>query len=102
MPSIMTSSLSAKRPLKPRIETAHLLASMRATSTPGTIRRTSGMLVAPERRMSSAPMTKAAAAVSASGRVCRLTELTSTTSTFISSSRLSSEKLSPAGPALAG
>ena len=44
---------------------AHLFSSMRATCTPGTSRRASGMLVAPERRMSSCVMTKMAAAASA-------------------------------------
>src|SRR5258707_8515466 len=37
----------------PRIPTAQVLESICATSTPGTRRRTSGMLVAPDRRISS-------------------------------------------------
>src|SRR5258708_7865182 len=48
-----TSSLLSKRPLNPREPIAHLFSSMRATSRPGTSRSASGMLVAPERRMSS-------------------------------------------------
>ena len=52
-PSTSTKSLSEKISLKPRAETAHLLASILATSMPGTWRRASGMEVAPERRMSS-------------------------------------------------
>ncbi len=56
-----TSSLLANRPLKPREVIAHLVESIRATCRPGTMRRASGMLVAPERRMSSAVRAKMAA-----------------------------------------
>ena len=49
----MDCAFLAKRPLKPREVMAHLLESIRATVTPGTIRKASGMLVAPERRISS-------------------------------------------------
>ena len=87
--------MEEKRPLKPRIETAHLLASILATSTPGTIRSSSGTLVAPERRMSSGPMTNTAAAASAT-RCGRLD--TEVTSTSISSSRLSLVKSTSAAP----
>ena len=62
-PSFRTCSLLAKRPFMPLTETAHLLASMWATWTPGTIRNRSGIVVAPERRMSSWLITKTAAAV---------------------------------------
>ena len=52
----------AKRPLKPRILTAQRLFPMRATSTPGASRKASGMLLAPERAMSSREITNTAAA----------------------------------------
>ena len=42
---------------KPRMPIDHLLASMRATSRPGASRSASGMLVEPERRMSSPVIT---------------------------------------------
>src|SRR5579864_2627262 len=42
---------------------AHTFAFMRATFTPGTMRSRSGMLVYPDRRMSSCVMTKTAAPV---------------------------------------
>ncbi len=80
-----TSSLLAKRPLNPRELMAHLFSSMRATCKPGTIRNASGMLVAPERRMSSCVITKMAAAASASFWVLFETEVTCT---FIKSSTL--------------
>ena len=64
-PSIKTSNLLENRPLKPRAVIAHLLASMRATCTPGTMRSNSGMVVTPERRISVSVMTNTAAAVSA-------------------------------------
>ena len=75
----------AKRPLNPRALMAHLFSSMRATCTPGTIRNASGMLVAPERRMSSCVMTKMAAAASANFWLLLETEVTCT---FIKSSTL--------------
>ncbi len=56
-PSISTSSLLEKRLLKPRMLTAQRLFAKRATLTPGARRRASGMLVAPERSMSSRVMT---------------------------------------------
>ena|SRR2546427_6872074 len=60
-PSCNTSNLLAKTSLKPRALTAHWLESSRAASIPGTSRRASGMLKAPERRMSSSVMTEIAA-----------------------------------------
>lgn len=59
----MTSNLLAKRSLKSRMETAHLFASICATCTPGTPRKTSGKVVAPERRISYWEIICAAAAV---------------------------------------
>jgi hypothetical protein len=58
-----TSSLLAKRPLKPRHVMAHLFASSRATCIPGAIRSASGMNLAPDRRMSSGRMTNTAEGV---------------------------------------
>ena len=51
---------------------AQALASIRATSTPGTVRSRSGMVCPPERRISSEPITYTAAAVRA--RVCSFLE----------------------------
>ena len=51
---------------------AQVLALICATSTPGTMRSKSGILVAPERRMSSAVITKMAEAVRES--VCDVLE----------------------------
>src|SRR5437667_106358 len=57
------------------METDHVLASMRATLAPGTSRSSSGMLVAPDRRISSWVMTKTAAPAlaecAAEGRVIK-------------------------------
>jgi hypothetical protein len=47
--------------LNPRELTAHWLALIRTTSSPGTVRSSSGRLVNPERRMSSCVMTEIAA-----------------------------------------
>ncbi len=63
-PSTRTSSFIANPLLNPRTETAWYVPLMRATSTPGTSRRASGIDAAPERRMSSAVSTEIAAAVS--------------------------------------
>ena len=98
-PSINTNSLLAKRPLKPREVTAHLFASIRATCIPGTIRNASGILVTPERRISSPVIAKTAAAASKSLSSFLDTEVISMS---ISSSRLSSVRstgMSPAQPA---
>ena len=84
-PSIRTSTLLAYTLLNPRMLMAQLLWSIRATFTPGAIRRRSGILVAPERRMSSWLITKIAAPVFAS--FCSFLE-TDVTWTFIRSSRL--------------
>ena len=65
---------------------AHLLLSMRATSMPGTMRNSSGKVVAPERRMSSGVMTNTAAGDSPTV-LSRLE--TVVTSTLMSSSTLS-------------
>ena len=62
-PSTITRSSLLKRPLSPRALMAHVLASICATSSPGTMRSRSGMLVAPERAMSAAVMTNIAEAV---------------------------------------
>src|ERR1700690_3891892 len=78
--------------------TAQLLWSTRATLNPGTMRRRSGILVAPERRMSSWVITKIAAPVFAS--FCSFFE-TEVTWTFITSSRLNCVK-SRAGGVCAG
>src|ERR1017187_2745239 len=71
------------------METAQVLASICATLTPGAMRRTSGSADAPERRISSWPMTKTAAAVRAS--FCSFLE-TEVTCTWRSCSRLASER----------
>src|SRR6266404_3424425 len=55
---------------------AHLFWSIRATSRPGASRNASGMLVAPERRISSCVITKIAAAASATFCVRLETEVT--------------------------
>src|SRR5260370_12557913 len=74
-----------RRLVKPRMPIAHWLELMRATWTPGTRRRASGMLVAPERLMSSAVMTWMAAG----GRNCGSSVLdTEVTLVCASSSRL--------------
>src|ERR1039457_6176278 len=88
-PSINTNILSAKRPPKPRAVTDQLLASIRATCRPGTMRSTSGMLLTPERRMSSCVITYTAPAVWLSFCSLRPGELTST---FIRVSRLASAR----------
>src|ERR1700678_3422222 len=67
--------------------TAQVLLSICATSTPGTMRRTSGMLVAPDRRISSWLITKTEAAVRAS--FCSFLE-TEVTGVFSNCSRLAS------------
>src|SRR5467141_1445355 len=85
LPSMRTSSLLSKRPLNPREPIAHLFSSMRATSRPGTRRSASGMLVAPDRRMSSCVITKIAAAASAT---CCLRLETEVTCIFHRSSKL--------------
>jgi hypothetical protein len=59
-PSISTNSSLLNRALNPRTLTAHVLALIRATSSPGTILSRSGILVAPERRMASGVITKTA------------------------------------------
>ena len=86
-PSMSTRSLLAEKALKPRLVTAHLLASIRATCRPGTMRNTSGRVVAPERFMSSWLITKTAAAASLAFSAFLETEVISTES---SSSRESS------------
>src|SRR5580658_27474 len=68
---------------------AHVLALICATSSPGTMRNKSGILVAPDRRMSSGVMTKTAEAVRESGCSVFATEVTRI---FIKSSRLASER----------
>src|ERR1039457_2978784 len=88
-PSINTNILSAKRPPKPRAVTDQLLASIRATCRPGTMRSTSGMLLTPERRMSSCVITYTAPAVWLSFCSLRPGELTSK---FIRVSRLASAR----------
>jgi hypothetical protein len=49
-----SADLPPSRLPNPRMPTDHLLPSIRATSTPGASRNASGMLVTPERRISSA------------------------------------------------
>jgi len=61
-PSTSTSNLLAKRPLSPRAVTAQALALICATSMPGAMRKASGIVCAPMRRMSSPVMIKTAAA----------------------------------------
>jgi hypothetical protein len=77
-PSISTSSLLANWLLKPRAVIAHLLPSICATWRPGTMRRASGIEVAPERRMSSPVRTVTAAGASATLCARFETEVTST------------------------
>jgi hypothetical protein len=84
-PSTMTSTSLLKRPFNPRTLMAHVLASICATSTPGTMRSTSGMVVAPERAMSAAVMTKMAEA--ARDIFCAVLD-TELTLVFMRSSRL--------------
>ena len=60
-PSINTRTLSANTSLKPRMLMAQVLVLIWATFKPGTMRKTSGILVAPDRRMSSCVITKTAA-----------------------------------------
>jgi hypothetical protein len=69
---------------------AHALASIWTTLTPGTMRSRSGMLVAPDRRISSRFRTKTAAA--ARDSLCSFFE-TEVTCTFRSCSRLASPSL---------
>ena len=57
-----TSNLFVNCSLKPRAETAQVLALICDTSTPGTMRNRSGILVAPEWLISSWVITKIAAA----------------------------------------
>ena len=85
--------------LIPLIEMAHLLASIWATSTPGAMRRASGMLRTPERRISSPVITNAAAGASTSLSSVLDTEVTSI---CMSSSSLSSVRLELRGSAQAG
>ena len=77
--------------LNPRALMAQVLALICATSSPGTMRSKSGILVAPERRMSSWVITKIAAATC--DNFCSFFE-TEVTSVFIRSSRLSLERSS--------
>src|SRR6202034_447092 len=72
---------------------AHVLESICATSTPGTMRNTSGRFVEPDRRMSSSVITKTADAVRESFSAFCETEVTST---FIKSVRLSCVRSGPA------
>ena len=58
------AACSQYRPLKPRTDTAHLFALTCATWTPGTNRSRSGIVVMPDRRMSSWVMTNTAPATS--------------------------------------
>ncbi len=85
-PSIITSSLFASAVLKPRALIAQSCEFFCATCRLSANRSASGMLVAPERRMSSCVMTWIADAVPSSFSGWRDTEVTST---FISSSTLS-------------
>ena len=75
-PSIRTSILLARTLLNPRALIAYWLLSARATWRFGARRRASGMLVAPERRMSSALITKIDAATSMSLSSRRDTDVT--------------------------
>ena len=75
-PSICTSCLPTNRSLNPRELTAHLFASIRATSMPGTRRNNSGIVVAPERRIISGVMTVMAAADCCTVLSCRETVVT--------------------------
>ena len=84
-PSTITRSLLLNRPLSPRALMAHVLASICATSNPGTMRSRSGILVAPERAMSAAVITNIAEAVR--DIFCSVLD-TEVTLVFIRSSRL--------------
>ena len=64
-PSTCTNNLLDKRSLKPRELTAQRSPEICATLRPGTKRKASGIDCAPERRISSAEITYAAAAMSA-------------------------------------
>ena len=77
-PSIRTSSLLAAVELNPRAEIAQLPGLNRATSRPGTRRSSSGILVAPDLRISSVVIRVIAAAVWPSGSALRETDVTST------------------------
>src|SRR3569833_43074 len=85
----MTSTLSLYRSLNPRMLIAHELALICATLTPGTTRRRSGILLVPERRISSSEITKIAAPVLETDSSLRETEVTRI---FIRSSRLAPAK----------
>jgi hypothetical protein len=85
LPSIITSSLFASSVLNPRALIAQSCEFLRATSRLLASRSASGMLVAPERRMSSPVMTCIADAARASFSGRRDTDITSIS---ISSSRL--------------
>src|SRR5690606_9280673 len=89
-PSMSTSSLFASRELKPRMLTAHLLASTRPTCTPGTSRSASGTLVTRARRKSSLVSTKMALGLVCVGSRLREAEYTSTCISSSSESRFSS------------
>ena len=80
-----TSSFSELMLLKPRALTAQLLDVCSPTCSPGTRRRASGMVVAPDRRMISGLTTATAAAASRSVSSVRETEVIST---VMSSSKL--------------
>ena len=80
-----TSSFSEFTLLKPRELTAQELEFCSPTWMPGTRRRASGMVVAPERRIVSRVITETAAAASRSASSVRDTEVIST---FMSSSKL--------------
>src|SRR6185436_7908542 len=62
----ITNSLLANWELKPRAEIAHSLEPIAATCIPGTSRKASAIVVAPERRRSSLLKTKMAAGASVS------------------------------------
>src|SRR5262245_37457828 len=80
-----TSSFSEFTLLKPRALTAQVLEVCSPTWMPGTRRKASGTVVAPERRMISRVTTDTAAAASRCDSPVRDTEVTST---FMSSSKL--------------
>src|SRR5437879_2923120 len=84
--SLSTSSFAELTPLKPRELTTQESAVSFATCSPGTNRSASGSVVAPERRMSS--LETIATAAAAPARLSRLLE-TEVTWTSISSSTLS-------------
>ena len=90
-PSTSTSILLANTPLNPRAEMACWLEFTAATCSPGTSRRASARLVAPERWMSSCDSTEIAAGES----ICRASlSVTDVTSRFSSSSMLRSRRSS--------